>query len=288
MVLLKEFTVFWNHLALKCSLWCATTAHAPWRVQTLHITHFLSYFRSCHKSTLSLIQQEPLERAGVLCARRRHRQSQTKQWEAVWRDTKELNCVRGTAMLFLKCVAGMKLEGAQRSDAQAKESHLAGTLPGREALIKVLENGFCGDVGSFWALWHPIPFLISALSLPWWTPFLSLLFHWNANFRHLFSLLHPTARANGSPPTSPWLGAVRGSAHHLSLTKHMCGLWALTVELMPKDRGHWWSDRLQLWRGVQTGSIGLEVWLWGLGRSLESLSFCMTSFPAPHHCESHS
>lgn len=47
-------------------------------------------------------------------------------------------------MLFLKCVAAMTLEEAQRSDAKAKGSIREDLLGGGEAWLRVLWNGLCG------------------------------------------------------------------------------------------------------------------------------------------------
>ena len=47
-------------------------------------------------------------------------------------------------MLFLKCVAAMILEGAQRSNAKAKGSKLGKSCLGGEAWLRALGNGLCG------------------------------------------------------------------------------------------------------------------------------------------------
>lgn len=61
------------------------------------------------------------------------------------RHQRVTECVQGSVVLFLKCVAEMVLEGVQRSEAQAKENQLGEPFPGREALVKVLGKGSCEE-----------------------------------------------------------------------------------------------------------------------------------------------
>ena len=65
----------------------------------------------------------------------------------------------------------------------------------------------------------------------------------------------------------------------------MHNLWALTVELVPKDRATWRSERSQLWWRCADQVVPV-VWPWVLWRSLVSISFSMASFTAPHRYES--
>lgn len=106
-------------------MWCPTTSHVPprassglsWLPSPLPVLSWVSSFS---------IQQEPLERPGVLCESRSHRQSDNPGRRCLRRHQRVTQCVQGAVILSLKCVGEMVLEGVHRSEAGAEENQLEG------------------------------------------------------------------------------------------------------------------------------------------------------------------